>query len=79
MGMVIKKTDGQIRLDVLEELKGDARVPDTDVGVDVEIGVVTLTGALDSGVASMAAQLAAHRVGSSRRGEQHRRERAGTP
>jgi osmotically-inducible protein OsmY len=57
------KTDAQIQKDVLEELKWDTRVKETDIGVQVKDGIVTLTGTLDSWTARMAAQEAAHRVG----------------
>ena len=57
-----KKTDAQIHHDVLEELRWDTRVKDTDVGVEVDDGVVTLTGTVDTWVARLAAQDAAHRV-----------------
>lgn len=39
-----KKTDSQIQQDVLRELKWDTRVDETDVGVEVDNGIVTLTG-----------------------------------
>jgi osmotically-inducible protein OsmY len=57
-----KKTDSQIQQDVLRELKWDTRVEETDVGVEVEKGVVTLTGTVSSWAKKMAAQEAAHRV-----------------
>lgn len=56
------KTDAQIQKDVLEELKWDTRVKETDVGVQVKDGTVALSGTLDSWTARMAAQEAAHRV-----------------
>jgi osmotically-inducible protein OsmY len=61
MGQV-KKTDSQIQGDVLEELKWDTRVKETDVGIEVNAGVVTLTGTVESWTARLAAQEAAHRV-----------------
>jgi len=57
-----KKTDGQIQRDVLDELRWDARFRETDVGVGVNQGIVTLTGTLDTWTARVAAQEAAHRV-----------------
>jgi osmotically-inducible protein OsmY len=57
-----KKTDSQIQRDVLDELHWDTRVKETDVGVEVDAGVVTLTGTVDSWAARWAAQEAAHRV-----------------
>ncbi len=56
------KTDAQIQRDVLDELRLDPRVAETDVGVTVSHGVVTLTGTLPSWGMKMAAQEAAHRV-----------------
>ena len=56
------KTDAQIHHDVLEELKWDPRVDETEVGVQVADGVVTLTGTVTSWAKRMAAQEAAHRV-----------------
>jgi osmotically-inducible protein OsmY len=62
MGQFIRKTDSQIKRDVLEELQWDTRVKQTDVGVEVNTGVVTLTGTVDSWTARLAAQEASHRV-----------------
>ena len=56
------KMDAQIHHDVLEELKWDSRVDETEVGVQVASGVVTLTGAVTSWAKRVAAQEAAHRV-----------------
>jgi hyperosmotically inducible protein len=56
------KSDAQIQLDVLEELRLDPRVAETNVGVTVAHGVVTLTGTLPAWAMKMAAQEAAHRV-----------------
>lgn len=58
----IKKTDSQIHHDVLEELKWDSRVDETEVGVEIDNGVVTLTGTVTSWAKRMAAQDAARRV-----------------
>jgi osmotically-inducible protein OsmY len=58
----MKKTDAQIHHDVLEELKWDSRVDETEVGVQVASGVVTLTGSVTSWAKRVAAQEAAHRV-----------------
>jgi osmotically-inducible protein OsmY len=57
-----QKSDSQIKRDVLDELKWDTRVKETDVGVEVRTGTVTLTGSVDSWTARLAAQEAAHRV-----------------
>jgi osmotically-inducible protein OsmY len=62
MTQAISKTDTQIHRDVLEELKWDSRVDETEVGVQVEGGVVTLTGTVTSWAKRMAAQEAARRV-----------------
>jgi osmotically-inducible protein OsmY len=58
----IKKADTQIHHDVLEELKWDSRVDETEVGVEVDKGVVTLTGTVTSWAKRMAAEEAARRV-----------------
>jgi osmotically-inducible protein OsmY len=56
------RTDAQIQQDVIGELKWDPRVDETDVGVEVKDGVVTLTGSVDSWTKKLAAAEAAHRV-----------------
>jgi osmotically-inducible protein OsmY len=56
------KSDSQIQQEVLRELKWDTRVEETEVGVTVERGIVTLTGTLPSYGKKLAAQEAAHRV-----------------
>jgi len=56
------RTDEQIQLDVLEELKWDARVHPNEIGVAVKDGVATLTGWVDSYTKKWAAEEAAHRV-----------------
>ena len=56
------KTGAQIHHDVLEELKWDSRVDETEVGVQVASGIVTLTGTVTSWAKRLAAQEAAHRV-----------------
>jgi osmotically-inducible protein OsmY len=56
------KSDEEIQESVLDELKWDGRVLATDVGVEVNKGVVTLTGTVDSYAKRLAAQEAAHRV-----------------
>ena len=57
-----QKTDTEIQQDVLRELKWDTRVEETDVGVEVDAGVVTLTGTVSSWGKRHAAAEAAHRV-----------------
>jgi osmotically-inducible protein OsmY len=56
------KTDREIHHDVLEELKWDPRIDETDVGVEVDGGIVTLTGTVTSWAKRLAAQDAARRV-----------------
>jgi osmotically-inducible protein OsmY len=56
------KTDAQIQQDALKELDWDPRVEETEVGVSVQHGVVTLSGTVTSWAKRMAAQEAAHRV-----------------
>jgi osmotically-inducible protein OsmY len=48
--------------DVLDELKWDSRVDETEVGVQVKDGVVTLNGMVTSYAKRWAAAEAAHRV-----------------
>lgn len=59
---LMKKTDSEIQQAVLRELKWDTRVKETDVGVEVDAAVVTLTGTVSSWAERLAAQEAAHRV-----------------
>lgn len=54
--------DSEIQQAVLRELKWDLRVKETDVGVEVDKGVVTLTGTVASWAERKAAAEAAHRV-----------------
>lgn len=56
------KSDEQIHQEVLRELRWDTRVEETEVGVEVDRGVVTLTGTVSSYAKKLAAQEAAHRV-----------------
>lgn len=56
------KTDAQLKQDILDELKWDPAVNETDVGVIVKDGVVTLTGHLGSFAEKYAAERAAQRV-----------------
>jgi osmotically-inducible protein OsmY len=58
----MKKSDAEIQQAVLRELSWDTRVKETDVGVEVDAGVVTLTGTVSSWGKRLAAQQAAHRV-----------------
>jgi osmotically-inducible protein OsmY len=56
------KSATQIHKAVLDELRWDTRVDETDVGVEVDEGVVTLTGHVNSYAKKLAAEEAAHRV-----------------
>lgn len=56
------KKDAQIHRDVIEELSWDSRVDETEVGVEVDGGVVTLTGTVTSWAKRLAAQEAVRRV-----------------
>jgi osmotically-inducible protein OsmY len=58
----ITKSDLQIQQDVLREFRWDTRVGPTEVGVEVDKGIVTLTGTVDSYGKKWAAKKAAHRV-----------------
>lgn len=55
-------SDEEIQREVLEELKWDARVSPTEIGVSVKGGIVTLTGFVDAYTKKWAAEDAAHRV-----------------
>lgn len=57
-----KRTDRELHRDVIEELHWDPRVEETDVGVEVDDGIVTLSGTVESWGARLAAAAAAHRV-----------------
>jgi osmotically-inducible protein OsmY len=56
------KSDREIQEDVLKELNWDPRVDAAEVGVQVDRGIVTLTGIIDSYGKKLAAKEAAHRV-----------------
>lgn len=58
----VVKTDSQIQQDVLRELRWDTRVKETEVGVEVDNAIVTLTGTVESYAKKLAAREAAHRV-----------------
>lgn len=59
---VMTRSDVEIQQDVLAELKWDPEVEPTEVGVEVDDGVVTLTGTVDSYWKKWAAERAAMRV-----------------
>jgi len=56
------RTDAEILQDVLRELQWDTRVRESDVGVHVHEGVVTLSGVVGDYSQKVAAARAAHRV-----------------
>ena len=57
-----RKSDSEIKQQVLRELKWDSRIGWSQIGVEVMEGVVTLTGAVSSYAQKLAAQDAAHRI-----------------
>jgi osmotically-inducible protein OsmY len=59
---MVVRSDESIHQNVLRELQWDSRVDDTEVGVEVDQGVVTLTGTVESYAKKLAAQAAAHHV-----------------
>jgi osmotically-inducible protein OsmY len=59
---MIMQTNAEVQQAVLRELKWDTRVDEAEVGVEVDGGIVTLTGTVNSWAKRMAAQEAAHRV-----------------
>lgn len=58
----VTKTDSQIKTDVLNELRWEPSVDETEVGVQVTNGIVTLTGNISAYPKKLAAVEAAHRV-----------------
>ncbi|MEK7830326.1 MAG: BON domain-containing protein, partial [Acidobacteriota bacterium] len=56
------KSDEELQGEVMFQLGWDSRVKQTEVGVTVSKGIVTLTGTVDSYAKKLAAQQAAHRV-----------------
>jgi osmotically-inducible protein OsmY len=56
------KSDEEIRNSALFQLEWDSRLKQSEIGVTVKKGVVTLTGTVDSYAKKLAAQKAAHRV-----------------
>ena len=61
MREIAGNNDARIQNEVLLELQWDQRIKQTDVGVEVHDGVVTLTGVVESWAKRRAAQEAAHR------------------
>jgi osmotically-inducible protein OsmY len=56
------KSDEEIQSEVLFQLGWDSRLKQSEVGVTVKKGAITLTGTVDSYAKKLAAQKAAHRV-----------------
>lgn len=56
------KSDEEIKNEVLFQLGWDSRIRQTDVGVTVHKGIVTLTGTVNSYAEKLAAKRAAHQV-----------------
>jgi osmotically-inducible protein OsmY len=62
MTLTAFKTDQEIQEDVYREFRWDSRVAPEEIGVQVDNGVVTLTGTVKSYGQRLAAREAAHRV-----------------
>jgi osmotically-inducible protein OsmY len=62
MLQTIRKSDLEIQQDVMRELRWDTRIGPTEVGVEVDKGIVTLTGTVENFAKKHAATEAAHRV-----------------
>lgn len=62
MPVMSVKSDRELQDDVLKELRWDSRVRQEEVGVEVDAGIVTLTGTVDGWAKKLAAKEAAHRV-----------------
>jgi osmotically-inducible protein OsmY len=58
----LTKSDLQVQQDVMRELRWDTRLGPTEVGVEVDKGIVTLTGTVENYAKKHAATEAAHRV-----------------
>ena len=59
---IATKSDQTTRQEVLDELKRDSAVDDAQVSVEVDDGIVILTGSVDSHAKRIAAEQAAHHV-----------------
>ena len=57
-----RKSDNELKTQVTRELKWDSRIGWAEIGVEVNEGVVTLTGTVTSYAKKLAAQKAAHRI-----------------
>jgi osmotically-inducible protein OsmY len=55
-------TDNDIQSDVLDEFAWDPAIEASDVGVEVDDGIVTLSGTVDSYAVKLAAEEATHRI-----------------
>ena len=62
MLQTIRKSDIQIQQDVMRELRWDTRIGSTEVAVEVDKGIVSLTGTVENFAKKHAATEAAHRV-----------------
>ena len=62
MATAAARTDRRIREDVLRELRRNTRVDEREIGVEIEKGLATLSGIVDSYAKKFAVQEAAHRV-----------------
>ena len=62
MPVAVAKSDIEIQREVYQELSWDSRVDRSDIGVQVDGGIVTLTGSVDSYAHRIAARDAARRV-----------------
>jgi osmotically-inducible protein OsmY len=56
------RTDAQIQLDVIDELRWDPKISEKEIGVAVKDGVVTLSGFVPSYAERFAAEIATERV-----------------
>jgi osmotically-inducible protein OsmY len=62
MLQTIRKSDLEVQQDVMRELRWDTRIGPTEIGVEVDKGIVTLTGTVPNFAKKHAATEAAHRV-----------------
>ena len=60
--MLEKRSDRDLKQRILRELKWDSRINWASINVEVNDGVVTLTGSVSSYAQKIATQEAAHRV-----------------
>ncbi len=58
----MKKSDSEIKKQILRELKWDSRIDWAEIGVEVSQGIVTLQGIVNTYAKKLAAQDAAHRI-----------------